>query len=149
MPLGYMKVGMGLKKQKAYFWGRYFFLQSWPDYSDPTVSPTTHLLYSRSTLLHHNRHTFLLHSLSLIISPHAQQPEPPNYTTHHHHPPTPPTTTPSTITRMSTKIQLPPESPTQMSPPKYQVPPSPHLLYSKIRQECAQATQQERAPATQ
>ena len=38
MPLGYMKVGMGLKKQKAYFQGRYFFLQSWPDYSDPTVA---------------------------------------------------------------------------------------------------------------
>ena len=56
---------------------------------------------------------------------------------------------PSTITRMSTKIQLTPESTTQMSPPKYPVAPSPHLLYSKIQQECAQATQEERAPATQ
>ena len=37
MPLGYMKVGMWSKKPKAIFLGRYCMLQSWPDYSDPTV----------------------------------------------------------------------------------------------------------------
>ena len=38
MPSGYMKVVMGSKKPKANFLGRYCMLQSWPDYSDPTVS---------------------------------------------------------------------------------------------------------------
>ena len=70
--------------------------------------------------------------------------QPTTTTLKHLHPPAP-----SIITRMSTKIQLPPELPTQMSPPKYPVPPSLNLLYSKIEQECAQATQEERAPATQ
>ena len=33
----YMKVGMWSNKPKAIFLGRYCMLQSWPDYSDPTV----------------------------------------------------------------------------------------------------------------
>ena len=37
MPSGYMKVGMWSKKPKAIFLERYCMLQSWPDYSDPTV----------------------------------------------------------------------------------------------------------------
>ena len=37
MPLGYVKVGMGAKKPKGSFRGRYCVLQSGPDYSDPTV----------------------------------------------------------------------------------------------------------------
>ena len=40
MPPGYMKVVMGSKKPKANFLGRYCMLQSWPDYSDPTVLPS-------------------------------------------------------------------------------------------------------------
>ena len=32
-----MKVGMWSKKPKTIFLGRYCMLQSWPDYSDPTV----------------------------------------------------------------------------------------------------------------
>ena len=40
MPSGYMKVVMGSKKPKANFLGRYGMLQSWPDYSDPTVAKT-------------------------------------------------------------------------------------------------------------
>ena len=38
MPSGYMKVVMGSKKPKPNFLGRYCMLQSWPDYSDPTVA---------------------------------------------------------------------------------------------------------------
>ena len=38
MPLGYVKVGMGAKKPKGSFRGRYCVLQNWPDYSDPTVA---------------------------------------------------------------------------------------------------------------
>ena len=40
MPSGYMKVGtyMWLKKPKATFLERYCMLQSWPDYSNPTVA---------------------------------------------------------------------------------------------------------------
>ena len=37
MPFGYVEVGMGAKNPKGSFWGRYCVLQSWPDYSDPTV----------------------------------------------------------------------------------------------------------------
>ena len=56
-----------------------------------TTNNTTQL--HRSTLLHHNRIAFLLHSRSLIFAPHHYQPAPPTYTSPHHHPPLHPPTT--------------------------------------------------------
>ena len=37
-PLGYVKGDMGSKNQKFLFDGRYCTLQSWPDFSGPTVA---------------------------------------------------------------------------------------------------------------